>query len=247
MNGPAVAVSAGTGGLMRVELTRPGLDAATLKELTAALSTAEADSSARVMVIASRQQEVFCTGMPLTSGGPPDNAAQTQEELCELVLRLAHSRLVTVALVDGDAFAGGLALSAACDLLVAGPRARFRVTELHLGLLPTVLLPVLARRTGDHRALALALTGRTLDARQAAETGLADHTGDKAEDALRQVLQELRRAEPGATAALKTYFNRLVPPDSFDPERATRLFREHLVLPAVRDRLAVLTQQGVLR
>jgi polyketide biosynthesis enoyl-CoA hydratase PksH len=247
VSGPAVTVVAAGGGLVRAELARPGLDSEALEGLTAALEGAEADASARVLVIASRQPGVFCTGMPLPGGTPPDDAADAQERLCELVLRLARSRLVTVALVDGDAFAGGLALCAACDLLVAGPRARFRVTELHLGLLPAVLLPVLARRTGHHRAVAMTLTARTLDARQAAEAGLADHTGAEAEVALRQVLQALRRAEPGTMAALKEYSNRLEPPDSFGPERATRLFRERLAHPGLSDRLGELARQGVLR
>lgn len=247
MSGPAVTVVAADGGLVRAELTRPGLDSAALAELTAALEAAEADASARVLVIASRQPGVFCTGMPLPGGTPPDDAAVAQEQLVELVLRMARSPLVTVALVDGDAFAGGLALCAAFDLLVAGPRARFRVTELHFGLLPAVLLPVLARRIGHHRAVTLALTARTLDARQAADIGLADHIGEETEGALQQVLRALRRAEPGAMAALKEYSNRLAPPDSFGPEHATRLFQERLALPGLRKRLAELVRQGLLR
>ncbi|MEU9349351.1 enoyl-CoA hydratase-related protein [Streptomyces sp. NPDC048278] len=247
MSGPVVTVVATGGGVVRAELTRPGLDAATLAKLTAALEAAEADMSARVLVIASRQPGVFCTGMPLSGGTLPNEAADAQERLVELALRLARSSLVTVALVDGDAFAGGLALCAACDLLVAGPRARFRVTELHFGLLPALLLPVLARRIGHHRAVTMALTARTLDAWQAADAGLADHTGEEAESTLRQVLRALRRADPGATAALKEYANRLAPPDSFGPEHATRLFREHLARPGLRERLDELVRQGVLR
>lgn len=89
--------------------------------------------------------------------------------------RLEAHRWPTIAVIDGPAFGGGCELALACDLRVAGPRARFAQPELDPGILAgaganwrlplTVGLPV-ARR--------LLYTGEVLDADAAVAAGLID-------------------------------------------------------------------------
>ncbi|TXC99870.1 enoyl-CoA hydratase-related protein [Streptomyces sp. ISID311] len=245
MSGQPVLTMAPRGGCAEVVLTRTALDMATVTALAAALDEAEATASTRVLVISS-QAPAFCTGMPLSHGTLPPDAAAAQEQLSALLVRLARSRLITIALVDGAAMAGGLALCAACDLVVAGPRATFRITELQVGLVPSVLLPIVARRTGYHRAFTLALTARSLSVEEALAMGLVDHTDDDPRQARRQILRALRGTDAAAAAAVKAYYNQLAPPDSFGIHNAVRAFQDRLLDPGVHSRLARFSQQGIL-
>lgn len=123
--------------------------------------------------------------------------------------RYAGLPFATIAVVDGMAAGGGFGLAAASDFVIAGPKARFALTETGLGLVPAQIAPYLADRLGRRAALRLALTGRRLDAAAAAALGLADVAADDAEAAVTALLGELRGAAPGASTATKRLFGDL--------------------------------------
>lgn len=231
-------------GQLRATLTGPVLDEDTVKALTAALVLAERTPRVRVFVIDS-DGPAFCTGMPLAGDRPTGDILGGLALAHDLLTGLARSPLVTVALVDGQVTGGGVALAAACDQVVVGPEAMFRITELLVGLLPAVLLPVVARRTGLHRAFSLALTARRLDAAAAVDTGLADRETPDPEAELVRIMRELGRTTPEAVAALKRYRNTLQP-EIGSPEQAMEAMRERLEDPAGRARMSLLAGQGLL-
>ena len=78
-----------------------------------------------------------------------------------------------IAVVNGGAIGQGLELALACDLRIASEEARFGMPHGAVGMLPfdggTQRLP---RVVGQARALELLLTGREVDAREAAAMGL---------------------------------------------------------------------------
>jgi enoyl-CoA hydratase/carnithine racemase len=80
-----------------------------------------------------------------------------------------------VAAVDGQAWGGGCELSLACTLRVASERAHFGQPEVSVGLIPgaggTQRLP---RLVGAGRAAELILSGRIIDAHEAAQIGLVE-------------------------------------------------------------------------
>jgi enoyl-CoA hydratase/carnithine racemase len=80
-----------------------------------------------------------------------------------------------VAAVDGQAWGGGFELSLACTLRVASERAHFGQPEVSVGLIPgaggTQRLP---RLVGAGRAAELILSGRIIDAHEAAQIGLVE-------------------------------------------------------------------------
>jgi len=86
---------------------------------------------------------------------------------------LATLSMPVIAAINGDAFSAGLELALACDVRIAGQRARFALPETELGLLPLAgggqRLP---RIVGRGRALAMILTGEVLDADAAYRAGL---------------------------------------------------------------------------
>lgn len=119
----------------------------------------------------------FCSGADLGDlGRLSDSAAEPGSvvSIYEGFLRVLRSPLPTVAAVNGPAVGAGLNLALACDLRLAGERARFDSRFLRLGIHPggghTWLLE---RAVGPQTAAAMVLFGQALDAGQAVEAGLA--------------------------------------------------------------------------
>ena len=141
-------------------------DAGLVPQLHAALADAAAeidlDDDDRLVVLRARGR-AFCRGAAETRpDGVPDGVAA-----------IASLRVPVVALVQGDALDEGLELALACDLRVAASAARFGLTQLDDGRLPshggTQRLP---RVVGRGRALAMLLLGERLTARAALDAGL---------------------------------------------------------------------------
>ncbi|HLN99686.1 MAG TPA: enoyl-CoA hydratase-related protein [Pyrinomonadaceae bacterium] len=81
----------------------------------------------------------------------------------------------TIAVVDGAALGGGCELVAACDIVLAGERARFGQPEIKLGVFPPVAAVLLPRVIGEKRARELILTGELIDAADALRLGLVNY------------------------------------------------------------------------
>ncbi|MEE7471536.1 enoyl-CoA hydratase [Methylorubrum populi] len=91
------------------------------------------------------------------------------------IRQLARTATPMVAAVDGLAIGIGTTLTLHCDLVYAGPQARFRMPFVELGLVPeagaSLLLP---RRVGLARASALLLLADGFDGAAAVAMGLAN-------------------------------------------------------------------------
>jgi polyketide biosynthesis enoyl-CoA hydratase PksH len=228
-----------TGAVTGNRLGQPVVDA-----LLDALDRAECAQDTTVFVI-DAQGDTFSAGMALD-----DLGGHAWRELVvsiqSLLARLAQSHLVTVAVVNGAALGGGVGLAAACDHVIAGAGASFRLTEVLVGLIPAVILPVLSQRVGTHRAFSLALTAQPLSGPQAAEIGLVDTcTDDDPKRALVQLIRRLRAAEPGALQALKRYHVGMSAP-VVTTDAALQVLAERLADPRVHARLRDLRCAGLI-
>lgn len=115
----------------------------------------------------------------------------------------------TVARVNGAAMGGAVGLIAACDIAVAADDARFGVTEVRLGLIPSVISPYVLRAMGLRQARRYALTGERFDAADAQRIGLVHEvTKPKAlDDTIGKVVEVLLAGAPGAQAEVKALFS----------------------------------------
>ncbi len=117
----------------------------------------------------------------------------------------------TVAKVNGAAMGGAVGLVAACDIAVAADDAMFGITEVRLGLIPSVISPYVLRAIGPRPARRFALTGERFAAAEAYRIGLVHEvTKKKALDAtVGKLVEVLLAGAPGAQAEVKALFRDL--------------------------------------
>ena len=115
-----------------------------------------------------------------------------------------------VARVQGPAFGGGVGLVAACDLVVAGPKAKFAFSEVRLGIVPGVISPLVIDRIGLGAARTYFLTGDVIEADEAFGLGLVDRLASGGDgpggldDVLGATVDSLLKGGPGALSLCKS-------------------------------------------
>ena len=97
------------------------------------------------------------------------------------------------------------ALIAASDIVVAVPEAEFAVTEVRIGLIPSVISPYLVRAMGARQARRYFLTAERFSAETALALGLVHEVvpAEELDAAIARHLKALKAASPGALAATK--------------------------------------------
>jgi enoyl-CoA hydratase/carnithine racemase len=134
-------------------------------------------------VVSSAVDRFFAAGADIKHMAAIDAASFTAygDRMRAINDRLAAAPFLSVAAVDGLALGGGLELAMAATMRVSGPRARYGLPEVKLGLIPgaggTQRLP---RLVGRGRALDIMLTGRQVPAAEALAIGLADRLTEAA-------------------------------------------------------------------
>ena len=139
-------------------------------------------------VILTGSADSFCSGTDLKdlNASLEDESAQEKwhEEtmaMNELLATMLRFPKPIIAAVNGPALGFGFAMALACDLLVAGPSALFACPEIKRGLVPGLVAPLLAFRTGAAVAARFALTGHSLSGSEAAEMGICHELVDSDE------------------------------------------------------------------
>jgi isohexenylglutaconyl-CoA hydratase len=111
-----------------------------------------------------------------------------------------------IAMVNGPAAGGGFGMVCCADVAIVRSDAKFGMPEPRAGFIPSQIIPFVVRRIGEGAARRLAVTGITVDGREAVNLGIAHHCFDDdaaMEEQLELVLQEIHRCEPAAVAAVK--------------------------------------------
>lgn len=170
----------------RNSLSAPGV----LAGLLQGLDTLEQDTDLHCAIITGAGG-AFCSGGDLRqlSGGDEDTVRAQMRRSAWLYRRIALSDKLVIAAVDGPAFGAGLGLAAACDLVVAGPTARFCCAFVRVGAMPdAALFWSLPARVGIGQARRMMLLATEIDAAQAVACGLADQGVADAGTALAEAL-----------------------------------------------------------
>ena len=160
------------------EQARNSLSPGVIAELCDGIDAAEADISARVIVLTGAGESVFCAGGDLSGMGKQAVGSAAADEAARsyarLIRRLGEVGKPSIARVNGHALGGGLGLALGCDLVVASERAQFGTPEIEVGLFPMMVIALLHRHLGRKRALELVMTGDRLSAAEALSLGLVN-------------------------------------------------------------------------
>jgi isohexenylglutaconyl-CoA hydratase len=186
-----------------------------VRELRAALSSAETDGQVRVIVLRGAGGH-FCSGGDLKdlaaarmqpAGEATDPLIAISAAFGELCAAYSRTPLATVAVLEGAVMGGGLGLACAVDIALAGATAQFRLPEASRGVVPAQIAPFLVERLGYSEAKRLAVTGATVDAQQALQLRLVHELAsdpEALEVVLARTLHDILQCAPGAIAATKS-------------------------------------------
>lgn len=160
-----------------------------IEALDTALSELEAAGDVRAVILRGAGDKAFAAGADIAAMRDLDPVAAERFAWRgqHVLARIAGLPFAVIAAVQGFALGGGCELAMACDLLIAGPKAKFGQPEVNLGVIPGFGgTQRLLRRVGLSNALDLCLTGRVIGAQEALRMGLVSQVveGDVFETAM---------------------------------------------------------------
>lgn len=187
-----------------ITLNRPenrnALSPILVTELHDHLVAAIADPNVRCVVVTGAGP-AFCAGADLKNRQDQTSGPSFPDVLKHII----NSEKPVIAAVNGAAFAGGLGLVGACDIVVAAEDAQFSFSEVRIGVIPAVIAVVCVPKLGAHNAMKLFLTGERFSGAQAVGLGLVHRTATKdgLRDAVRQEVDMIRLGAPDAVSECK--------------------------------------------
>ncbi|HVR66670.1 MAG TPA: enoyl-CoA hydratase/isomerase family protein [Verrucomicrobiae bacterium] len=217
-------------------LNRPvihnAFDDALIREVTATLRDLEKKAELRALVLASTGSS-FSAGADLQwmkrmSSASMEANQRDAEELSGMLRRLQLFPRPTIAVVQGAAYGGGVGLIAACDIAIASELATFSLSEVKLGLIPSVIGPYVMVAIGERHARRYFLSAEKFTAAEALRIGLVHEV--VAPDAMARTLEKITDSillgGPKAQVAAKRLINDIagkpIVPDMLD-ETARRI------------------------
>lgn len=158
-------------GVATITLNRPdarnALNQQMIDQICIATQSAINDETVRVIVFKGAGS-AFCAGGDLSMMKGVDKSSDNSRNSFSAMLRgIDLSSKPTVAIINGAAFGGGLGIVAACDIAVANEHAQFALSEVNLGLIPSVISPFVVRAMGARMARRFFLTGERFNAQTA--------------------------------------------------------------------------------
>ncbi|QJE00073.1 enoyl-CoA hydratase/isomerase family protein [Massilia forsythiae] len=172
----AVAAKVATVTLNRPQL-RNAFNETAIADLAMAFDELGQDPAVRAIVLAANGP-AFCAGADLhwmkrmAAYSPAENEADAMR-LAAMLRTIYVSPKPVVARVQGDCYAGGMGLVAACDIVVAAEGVNFCLSEVKLGLVPATISPYVIKAMGEQAARRYFLTAERFDALEARRIGLA--------------------------------------------------------------------------
>ncbi|PWC31647.1 cyclohexa-1,5-dienecarbonyl-CoA hydratase [Azospirillum sp. TSO22-1] len=172
------------GRLLRLRLARPKaniVDAAMIAALDAALAEAQGEAPVRAVLL-DHEGPHFSFGASVQEH-LPESFKGMLAALHQLVLRMVAYPVPILVSIKGQCLGGGLEVAASGHLLFASPDAKFGQPEIVLGVFAPAASCLLPERMGRALAEDLLFSGRSIDAAEAARSGLLNAVADDPEAA----------------------------------------------------------------
>jgi enoyl-CoA hydratase len=200
---------------------RNALTYAFLQELKTTLANLADDPRTRVVVLHGAGEKAFSSGLDMgsvLSGVTERPEAPIDHELIHTAMQAVdeHPNPV-IAMINGDAFAGGCELALHCDFRLMVESARIGMPLVKRGLMiPFQLVQKLVHMVGPIGATEVLLRGAPLSATRAQELGLVNQVlpRQRLKDETASLAAELAANAPLAMRGFKVGIARAVQPDA---------------------------------
>lgn len=180
-----------------------------IAEITAAFETVAQHIDVRAVILAA-EGPAFCAGANLNWMRRMADYSREENvvdagKLATMMHTIYTCPHPTIARVQGDVYAGGMGLVAACDMAVAVETAHFCLSEVKIGLIPATIAPYVLRAMGPRAGHRYFLTGERFDAAGALRMGFVHEVvgADELDHAVDSLLKHLLQAGPAAVRACK--------------------------------------------
>jgi methylglutaconyl-CoA hydratase len=209
---PALTVT-DHGAVRTLTLSRPDVRNAFNDDVIAELNTAflEAGQAENIRcVVLAAEGPAFCAGADLNwmrrmADYTRDENLADAGQLAAMLRAMYECPKPTIARVQGDVFAGGVGLVAACDMAVSVDTATYCLSEVKLGLIPATISPYVIRAMGARAAHRYFLTAERFSAAEAHRIGLVHEvvSADALDAKVAELTSALVSASPYAVRACK--------------------------------------------
>lgn len=197
------------GHVLEVTLDRPkanAIDLATSRIMGQVFRDFRDDPDLRVAIITGGGDKFFCPGWDLKAAADGD-AVDGDYGVGGFggLQELPHLNKPVIAAVNGICCGGGLELALSADIILAADHASFALPEIRSGTVADAASIKLPKRIPYHIAMEMLLTGRWLDADEAARWGMINHiyTASELMSEARKLAQLLAAGPPLVYAAIK--------------------------------------------
>lgn len=201
------------GHVATVTLNRPevrnAFNETTIAELTQVFRELSANDSVRAVVLAANGP-AFCAGADLNwmkkmAGYTHDENRADAAQLAEMLRTIYLCPKPVVAKIQGDCYAGGMGLAAACDILLAADTVHFCLSEVRLGLIPATISPYVIKAMGENAARRYFLTAERFSAQEAHRIGFVHEAvaADALDTAVADMVKALVGNSPNAVKEAK--------------------------------------------
>lgn len=154
---------------------RNAFNETTVAEIGDVFRTLGRNQEVRTIVLAANGP-AFCAGADLNwmkkmAGYTYEENRSDAAQLAIMLQTIYTCPKPTVAKVQGDCYAGGMGLVAACDIAVSCETANFCLSEVKLGLIPATISPYVIKAMGENAARRYFLTAERFSAQEAHRIG----------------------------------------------------------------------------
>ena len=180
-----------------------------IAEITQVFRTLGADADIRAIVLAANGP-AFCAGADLhwmqqmADYTHAENRADAAQ-LAAMLKTIYQCPKPVIAKIQGDCYAGGMGLVAACDIAIAVDATHFCLSEAKLGLIPATISPYVIRSMGGNAARRYFLTAERFPAQEALRIGFVHAVVSTAalDAAVGEIVQALVANSPNAVKEAK--------------------------------------------
>ena len=197
------------GAILEVTLDRPKANAIDLKTsvlMGEVFRDFRDDPDLRVAILRAAGDKFFCAGWDLKAAADGD-AVDGDYGVGGFggLQELPDMNKPVICAVNGICCGGGFELALSCDLIVASETASFALPEIRSGTVADAASIKLPKRIPYHVAMDLLLTGRWMDADEAARLGLLREVvaPEKLDDTIWELARLLAGGPPLVYAAIK--------------------------------------------